>query len=235
MSYCGVDFVSRSGLCSAVCNGTLQLTRGDKEDMGNRLSEMERSSVVSFAFVVEHSHSFGSSVRIMGGMTAQLCCGLLFILASLSGKRPGSIPAVAARHGKHLHLEEITFVIQFISFPEIQWDCLPPPSVTRCTRSSKHARDSCEMANDGHGRRQRWLAGDGPAHDDTPSPGFSIFLQRHLATRRSETQLGISCEGATSVRASGACNHQPGGNGRVSTHVSVAEEEIGGACLPSGM
>lgn len=57
--------------------------------MGNRLSEMERSSAVSFAFVVEHSHSFGSSVRIMGG-TYDGTIMLWHILASLSEKRPGS-------------------------------------------------------------------------------------------------------------------------------------------------
>ncbi|KAK0752140.1 hypothetical protein B0T18DRAFT_404207 [Schizothecium vesticola] len=33
-----------------------------------------------------------------------------------------------------------------------QWHCLPPPSVTRCSVTSKHARDSSEMANDAHRR-----------------------------------------------------------------------------------
>lgn len=49
MSYCGVDFVSRSGLSSAVCNGTLQLAGETRRlDMENWLSEMgeEQRSVL---------------------------------------------------------------------------------------------------------------------------------------------------------------------------------------------
>lgn len=68
MSYCGVDFVSRSGLSSAVCNGTLQLAGETRRlDMENWLSEMERSSAVSFASVVELLQLRGLSPDCGGG------------------------------------------------------------------------------------------------------------------------------------------------------------------------
>lgn len=64
----GVDFVSRSGLSSAVCNGTLQLAGETRRlDMENWLSEMERSSAVSFASVVELLQLRGLSPDCGGG------------------------------------------------------------------------------------------------------------------------------------------------------------------------
>lgn len=87
-----------------------------------------------FAFVVEQrlrelspdcGGDDGTSVFAYFGVSVESVQGLLFL-------------AVAARHGKDqgldetIRLEETTvdcFVIQFISSPEIQWHCLPPPAL----------------------------------------------------------------------------------------------------------
>lgn len=90
--------------------------------MENWLSEMERSSAVSFASVVELLQLRGLSPDCGGVDDGTVL--LWLILASLSGKRPGSVSrrGMLAWTGPG-HLGEIAvdcFVIQFISSPETQ-------------------------------------------------------------------------------------------------------------------